>query len=285
MAPRFDVNWGGPGYPAYAVEMKVSGGEKTAASQTAQESQYLMNMMKQQFGEQQNLLNNVLVPQLQQMATNPQGFGAQALAAMRSQTIGTIGTQLAEQQKSLQQQFATQNMAGLGSGVQAALGANLAQGAAGAEASNLQQIAIANAQAQQQQQQFGLQGLGQASQLLGQAPQSAGLALTGSQASFNQQYQMAQQGGFWSNLARGALMAAGTAIAGPLGGMAGSALGNLFGPSASSTASNVGATVVPNLGIGSGGSMPDPLSYGGLGIGSGGMIPGPVAPASVPYGA
>lgn len=210
--------------------MKVSGGEKEAAAQTQQQAQYLTNMMQTQFGEQQNLLNHILLPQLQQMATNPQGFGPQAMAAMRAQTIGTIGTQLAAQQRSLQQQFSTANMAGLGSGVQAALGAQLGAGAAGAEASSLQELSIANAQMQQQQRMQGLSGLAQASTLLGQAPQSAGLALQGSQASFGQQYQMAQQGGFWSNLARGALTAAGTAFLGPLGSMAGSALGGaLFG--------------------------------------------------------
>jgi len=86
--------------------------------------------MQTQFLERQGLLNTVLIPRLTQMTMNPQGFGAQALAAMKSQTIGTIGSQLAAQQRGLQQQFATQNMTGLGSGVEAALGANLAQGAA-----------------------------------------------------------------------------------------------------------------------------------------------------------
>jgi hypothetical protein len=228
MDPRL-LNWGGEGYPEYQAYMKVSGGERTAANAQAQDSQYLQNMMQTQFSEQQNLLNHVLIPQLQQWATHPPGFGMQALAAMRSQALDTIGGQFAAQQRGLQQQFATLNMAGLGSGVQAALGANLAQGAAGQAASAQQQLAIANAQAQMQQQQYALGGLGQASQLLGQAPQSAGLLNQSLGQQFQQQYNMAQQGGFWSNLARGALSAAGTAFLGPLGGMAGSALGGALG--------------------------------------------------------
>jgi hypothetical protein len=274
MDPRLD-NWGGPGYAEYQGYMKVSGAEKTAHNQTADEASYLQNMMKTQFSEQQNLLNNVLIPQLTHMATNPQGFGAQALAAMRSQTINTIGGQLASQQQNLRQQFATQNMAGLGSGVQAALGANLAQGAAGQEASGLQNIAIANAQAQMQQQQFALGGLGSASQLLGQAPESAKLGLEASGQSFNQAYTMSQQGGFWSNLARSALTAAGTAFAGPLGGMAGNFVGNLFG--GSGPTSSPWSTFTP-------GTMGQPAYAPGTDL-SAPLPPSPLAMPSGSFGA
>ena len=242
MVPRFDFNWGGAGYATYEVFLKVSGAERTAQAQTAQESQYLMNMMQTQFGEQQNLLNNMLIPQLQQMATNPQGFGAQQMAAMRAQTIGTIGTQLAEQQKGLAQQFSLANMAGVGSGVQAALLARGAQTAAGMEASSLQDLAIANAQMQQQQRMAGLSGLASASQLLGQAPQSAGLALSGSGQQFNQAYTMAKQGGFWSNMLQGVVGGLASGLTGGLGNI----FGNLFTKSAPtatqvSAASDLGA--------------------------------------------
>lgn len=237
MAPQFDINWGGEGYPEYQGWMKVSSGEKTAANLQTQTSNYLSNMMQTQFAEQQGLLNNVLIPQLTQMATHPQGFGAGALAAMRSQAIGTIGTQMASQQRNLQNQFATQNMAGLGSGVEMGLSAGLTQQAVGQEATALQNIQIANAQAQMQQQQFALGGLGQASQLLGQAPESAGLLNKSLGQQFTQQYNMSQQGGFWSNLARGVLTAAGTAVGAAVGGplgmqagaQAGGALSGIFG--------------------------------------------------------
>jgi len=184
---------------------KVSEAEKAAQRQSAQESQYLQSMMKTQFKEQQDLLNKVLIPQLTQMATNPEGFGVKALAAMQSQLINTVGTQMASQEKSVQQQFATQNLAGLGSGVEEAIRANLAAGAAGTEAAGLQNIAIQNAQLQNQQREFGLSGLSSASSLLGQAPQSAGLGLQANQQNFEQSYKMAQQGSLWQNLLGGVI--------------------------------------------------------------------------------
>lgn len=199
------MNWGGPGYPEYQGYLKVSDAEKQAQAQSQQESQYLQSMMQTQFKEQQGLLNNVLIPQLTQMAQNPQGFGAQALAAMQSQMINTVGSQLSSQEKSLNNQFATQNMAGLGSGVNVALQAGLAQNAAGTEAGGLNQIAIQNAQLKNQQQQFGLQGLAGATSLLGAAPQSAGLGLQANQNNFGQSYQIAQQGNLWQNLLGGVL--------------------------------------------------------------------------------
>lgn len=288
---NYDINWGGPGYATYEVEMKVSGQEKSAANMTSQESSFLMNMLQTQFSEQQNLLTKVMIPQLQGMATNPQGFGAQAMANIRAQTVQTIGSQLATQRQALQQQFATQNMAGLGSGVQAAISAQLGAGAVSEEASALQQQQIANAQLKAQQQQWALGTLGQIEPQLGAAPQAAGLLSSNLNNQFQQAYTMSQQGGFWSNLARGALSAAGTAFLGPLGGMAGNWLGNIItgAPTAASTATNIGAAGAgPYLGIGSGGSMPDPTGSGGLGIGAGMSIPppltGPIAPPSVSIG-
>lgn len=237
MDPRL-LNWGGEGYPAYEVEMKVSGQEKAMQQQNQLNAQWLSDMMQRQFTEQQSLLNNFLVPQLKQMVTNPQGFGNVGLANMRSQLISTIGSQLTGLQQNLRQQFDTANMAGLGSGVQVGLGANLAQTAAGQEAAGLQNIAIANAQARMTQQLQGLQGLQGATSLLGAAPQSAGLATQAAGQAWNEAYQQAQQGGFWSNLARGALggaeMLAGMALPGggtALGGLLGKipGLGGIFG--------------------------------------------------------
>lgn len=233
MVPRLEINWGGLGYPTYEVEMKVSGKENTAYDAQSQMSTSLMSMMNTQFGEMQGLLNNFLIPQLKQMVTDPTGFGAKALAAMKSATIQTIGTQLASQQRTLQNQFATQNMAGLGSGVEMGLSSSLASTAAGQEASNLQQLTIADAQARMQQQQFGVQGLMGATQMLGAAPQAAALANQSVGAQFSEAYNMAQQGGFWSNLARGALTATGAALGGvaggPWGAMAGANIGSNIG--------------------------------------------------------
>src|SRR5215471_17410559 len=231
MDPRLE-NWGGPGYANYQGYMKVSSGEKAAAAQQTATSQYLTNMFQTQFGEQQNLLMAHLIPQLLQMATHPEGFGAGALASMRSQAIGTIGAQLQSQQESLANNFATENMAGLGSGPLMGLRANMASTAAGEEATALQNISIANAQAQMQEQQFALGGLGQATQMLGQAPEAAGLAVKSIGQGFTQQYNMAQQGGFWSNLLRAGATAAGGALgafADPTNPLAGAQAGMAIG--------------------------------------------------------
>lgn len=226
------INWGGDGYPEYQGYLKVSGGEKRAAKAQAGLTSSLTSMMKTQFAEQQNLLNNFLIPQLQSMVTNPQGFGAQALSAMRSQAISTIGTQFTSQKQQMQNQFASQNMAGLESGVQQALAGQLGMQATGQEAGALQNISIANAQAKMQQQEFGLSGLTSATSLLGQAPQAAGLASQSAGQQFQQQYTMAQQGGFWSNLATGLIGGAASLLTGGATSLIGAgvgAVGGLFG--------------------------------------------------------
>lgn len=224
MVPQLE--WGGRGYATYEVVLKVSGKEKQAENLTATEAQMLQGWMGTQFGEQQNWLNNIIMPQLKQMFTNPPGFGAQGLAAMRSQTIGTIGAQLSSQEKNLASQFATQNMAGLGSGVQMAETAGLQSQAAGQEAAGLQNIAIANAQAQMQQQQWAGGALMQGVQQLGQVPGSAALALQASGTQFNEAYKMAQQGGLLQNILGGI---AGAGMGYLTGGPAGAVMGGISG--------------------------------------------------------
>lgn len=241
-----ELNWGGPGYAAYEVVMKVSGKENSTYSMMSNESQYLMNMMQTQFQEQQGVFNWLVNP-LKQMIINPQGFGSKALADMRSYSIGTIGQQLENQQRSLQQNFASQNMAGLGSGVQVGAMAQLGSQAASQEATALQQIQIANAQAQLQQQQFGVQSLMGVGQGLGMAPQSMGGLQSALGQQFSASYNMAQQGGFWSNLARGVTTAAGMALG---------AVADPFNPAAGMLA---GAQVGGSIGggvFGGGGGQP-----------------------------
>lgn len=174
---------------------KVSDAEKAAQKQSAAEATQLQGMMTTQFKEQQDLLNKVIIPQLTQMATNPEGFGAKALATMQSQLINTVGSQLSSQEKSLKTQFATSNLPGLPSGVETALEANLNANAAGTEATGIQNISLANEQLKQQQREEGLSGLSQATTLEGATPQSAGLAVQSNQNNFDQSYKMAQQGG------------------------------------------------------------------------------------------
>lgn len=247
-----NYNWGGPSYATYDGCMKVSGQEKSAENLTASEAQMLQGWMGKQFGEQQGWLNNIIMPQLQQMFTNPQGFGAPALAAMRSKTIGTIGAQLSSQEKNLANQFATQNMAGLGSGVQMAETAGLQSQAAGQEAAGLQNIAIANAQAQMQQQQWAGGALMQGVQQLGQVPGSANLALQASGTQFNEAYKMAQQGGIMQNILGGL---AGAGIGFLTGGPAGAIAGGLKGVMGSSGGGGTDNTSVL-AGGGGGGFQP-----------------------------
>jgi hypothetical protein len=229
-------NWGGEGYCDYQGYCKVTHDMTQAKNQTIDEANFLQNMMKTQFGEQQDLLNKVLIPQLTQMATNPQGFGAKALADMQSQLINTVGGQYASQTKGLQEKFATSNMAGLPSGVQAALQANLAQGASGIEAGGLQNIDIQNAQLKNQQQQFGLSGLASADELLGQAPGSAKLALGANQQSFKNAQALQGQGSIWGQLLGGVI---GAGLNYATGGLSG-AIGNLDTKGTSSTGEQFG---------------------------------------------
>jgi hypothetical protein len=200
-----ELNWGGPGYATYEVLNKKSSQETHTFGSMQQLTQQLQGAYTTQFRHMQGLLNNVIVPGLTQMFQNPQGFGTAGLAAMKSQLQNTLASQYTSQLQGLQQQFASQNMAGLGSGVQEALQANMAQQTSGEFASGLENINIQNAMLQNQQQQFAAQGLMQADQLYGQMPQSAGLLMQGLQQQFNAADILNQQGTFLSNFAAGVL--------------------------------------------------------------------------------
>lgn len=212
------LDWGGERYPAYRAELKVSSEQKAAYnSQVAMTNASMgmmntyMGMMQTQFAQQQNLLNNVLIPQYQEWVNNPSGLGLEAMAAMKSQAMQTVGGQLASQQQQLRQKFATQNLGGLQSGVQQALGAQLGMAGAGQVANLYQQIAMEDANRKWQQQQLGMQGLGQAAaafgssaaQMGGLGGQMAGLAQQGIGNQMQMANQMQQAGSFWGNLGTG----------------------------------------------------------------------------------
>lgn len=177
--------------------------EYTAQEQAAQESTMLQNTFQTQFGEQQGLLNNFLIPQLQGMITNPAGFGPAGLADLTSQLVNTTGAQAANAKQGAQAQFDTNNLAGLPSGVKEAVMSQIASGAGNQVASGQTQIGIANAQLKSQQQQFGLQGLAGAEQALGQVPQSGQLMLGANQNSAQQAQAISQQGNMWQNILGG----------------------------------------------------------------------------------
>ena len=190
--------------------------------QIASFSQQLQGIFKTQFAGQQSLLN-FLTPQLESMATNPLGFGATELAALQSNLINQVGSATTSAQQETNRQFATQNEAGLPSGVQAMTNAQILSSAAGARAGGLTNIALANEQLKTQQQQFAEQELSgpvMAGSLA--TPSGAGVSLSGLSAAsganqgagnlnnqaFQQATQIQNQGGLWKNIL-GGLMGAG----------------------------------------------------------------------------
>src|SRR5277367_2148726 len=103
--------------------MGCSGGEssdeKAAAAQTAavqkQQQDFstqLMSIYQSQLGQQTAILKTV-VPQLQQMATNPTGFGNTEFAALQAQIVADTSGQYSSAAKSEAQSFAVSNEAGL----------------------------------------------------------------------------------------------------------------------------------------------------------------------------
>ena len=275
------LSWGGEGYADYQGYAYMTGPETSAWNQLGYDTSVMNSWMTNQFKEMQGLLNQTIIPALKQMATNPQGFGAQALAAMRSQAIGSISEGYSSAVQAQQNAFASENLAGLGSGVEQAISANLAQTASGQEASAMNQINIANAQEQVQQQQFALSGLAQADQELGAVPQSAQIAaglnqneLAASQSYYGQQSPMNAMLG---SLAGTALTIGGGLIGGPAGAMIGSSIGGAIssglggsGAGGGSLASNWGSLGFPSIWGGSPTPSSTMTNYGGVGALPGG---------------
>jgi hypothetical protein len=249
------------------------------------------------FGDQQGMLN-FLTPQLENFINNPPGFGASALSAMKSSYIGTVGSQLASQTQALQNQFSTENMAGLGSGVQAGIMANLRQGAAGQEATGLLNINQQNAQLQAQQQEFGmsaLQGLEQSTGSLaqgyaGQTANLTGLEQSTAKGFYGQQSPWAGILGGLAGTAMNALLpglGTGLNMLGgaswmpePLGGILGSIGSNIGG---STPAGIAGGPPGPSVPYGGAGTLPGGGFGGGIGSGFGQVFP-VVQPPTLPFG-
>jgi hypothetical protein len=184
-----------------------SDAQKTAQEQAQSEANTMQADFSSQFKEQQGLLNSFLIPQLEGMISDPQGFGATAIADMNANLVNTTGAQALNATKAANASFDTQNMAGLPSGVQQVIKSQIASGAGNEVAQGTNQIQLANAQEKLQQQQFGLQQLPGAEAALGAAPQTGQLSISANQNSANQAYQMAQQGTWWQGLLGGALQA------------------------------------------------------------------------------
>lgn len=222
------LNWGGEGYSTYQGYSYMTGPETSAWNDLGFLASTMNTWMTTQYSEMQNLLRPA-ANTLQQMFTNPQGFGSVAYAGMQSNIINQIGSGYASDLRALQNNMANQNMAGLTSGAYQAIQAGLAQGAQGQEAQAINQLQTQNALAKIQQQQWALGQAPQMAQALGSLPQSAQMAgslagMEGQQAKgfYGQQSPMSAMLG---SMAGAALTIGGGLIGGPAGAMIGSAIG------------------------------------------------------------
>jgi hypothetical protein len=183
-------------------------GKESQAQKAARQSQIDVNNMllatyKQSYAQEQAILG-LITPQLEEMAQHPEGFGATEYAALQSKIINDVGGQYSSVAKEAAREFATTNEAGLPSGVEAQVQANIAAGAAGAVTSGTTNLAIENERLKQQQRDFALSSLaGETSLLAGEAGTAGGQTLSGVGAQFNQATQVYNQGSLWKNILSG----------------------------------------------------------------------------------
>jgi hypothetical protein len=236
--------------------------EQTAQQQAAAESQALFTQYQQQFGQENSFVNNFLKPQLESLYTNPTGFGAAALADLDASLINTTGAQAANARQAENANFATNNMAGLPSGVNAAIQSQINSAAGNTVATGQNQINLANQQYKNQQQMTALSGLQNIPAMLGASPQVGGLLTGANQNAFNQANTINQQsiaGDFWGNLGQGLL-------GGLINGAAGALTGGL------TTMGQIGGTMFSMAGGG----------QGNANLGNPGFTGAPVASSPIP---
>jgi len=123
--------------------------EQQLQSEQAAETRQYMQQQATNYSEQQDLFST-LKPMLEAEIANPTGFTPQELADLNASNVNTTGAQYANVQKQLNLRNASQNMAGLTSGVAASETAALQGAAAGTVASNAENVQLQNAQLQQQ---------------------------------------------------------------------------------------------------------------------------------------
>jgi hypothetical protein len=180
--------------------------------QAAQTKQY-MEQQSTLFSQQQDLFQT-LSPLLQSEINNPVGFTPQELADLNASNVNTTGAQYANVQKQLNLQNASQNMAGLTSGVAAGERASLQGAAAGTLATNAQNTQIASAELAQQKSQAAQ------SELMALQSGQGGMAVSMGQVenqsqkqAFDQAYQEQQQSSQLMNGILGGLVQTGLGIA------------------------------------------------------------------------
>ncbi len=205
---------------------KESDAQRQAQAQQNAFNNQLLQIFQTQFAAQQDILK-VLTPQLEEMAKYPEGFGTTEYAALQSKIVNDTGAQYSNVAKEAAREFATTNEAGLPSGVEAQVQANIAGAAAGQVVSGSQNLAIQNEMLKQQQKQFALSALSGESGMLGQqalvfgSQEGAGL-----QNQFQNATTVYNQGSLWKNILGGVVGAGlnlvapgfGTAVGGAISG-------------------------------------------------------------------
>jgi hypothetical protein len=144
---RTEFEWNGYQYVAvpiawedYAGPWEHAKGDATAQAAEKQQAMFntqLMKIFTQQFGQQQDVLK-YLQGKMQPMIDNPTGFSADAEAAMRTGASEQVAGQYQNAAKALANQRAQRGDAGLPSGVDAQIDAQVGNAAAatGAQAQN-----------------------------------------------------------------------------------------------------------------------------------------------------
>jgi len=196
--------------------------EQTLQQEQAAETQQYMTQQSTLFAENQDLIST-LKPLLESEINNPVGFTPQELADLNASNVNTTGAQYANVQKQLNLSNASNNMAGLTSGVAAGESAALKGAAAGTVATNATNVELANANlAQQKSQTAQSELLSLESGTGGQAVSMGQVENQSEQNAFNQAYQEQQQSSQLMNGILGGLVQAGTSyLSGGLSNIAG----------------------------------------------------------------
>lgn len=196
---------------------KESDAQKQAQQQQNDFNKTLLDTFKTNLAGQEAILS-VLTPQLEEMAKNPEGFGATEYAALQAKIINDTGAQYSNVAKAAATEFATTNEAGLPSGVEAGIQANIAGAAAGQVASESTSLAVANEQEKQRQRDFALSSLtGIQAGLGGESATFAGQTGAGFQSQFQNATTIYNQGSLWKNILGGVAGAVGNFLVPGLG--------------------------------------------------------------------
>jgi hypothetical protein len=196
-------------------------------------SQSLMDIFKQQFPQQQGMLN-FLNGKLQGMIQNPTGFSSQDLSALRTNASTNAATQT---QNALKASGATEAARGGGatsavqSGVDKQIQGQIQAAGAGALSNNLSNIEVANEQQRQNNYWNAIRGESSVAEMenpqsyAGAADSAANTGTNAGTAYFN------TQGPGIGSIMGGILGGAAGAVAGPVGSALGSKLGSSLGGS------------------------------------------------------